>query len=70
MIGLVEYSKRHQICGHNGRSEGQHVWLWAWAAGFLHQREESGEGTPRPCGFSLGVHGVCLTKNFILYYDL
>ena len=27
------------------------------------------EGTPRPCGFSLGVHGVCLTKNMILCYD-
>lgn len=32
--------------------------------------EGGGEGTPRPCDFSLGVHGVCLTKFFILYHDL
>lgn len=32
--------------------------------------EERWERTPRPCDFSLGVHGVCLTKNMILYHDL
>lgn len=28
------------------------------------------EGTPFPCDFLMGVHGVCLTKVFILYHDL
>ena len=27
------------------------------------------EGTPCPCGFSMGGHRVCLTKNMILCYD-
>lgn len=57
MIGLVEYSKRHQICGHNGRSEGRHVWLWAWAAGLCTREERWGKEPPFPVVFSLGVLG-------------
>ena len=47
--------------------------LYAWAAGFFAPEstgERGGEGTPRPCDFSLGVQGVCLTKNSILCYGL
>lgn len=57
MIGLVEYSKRHQICGHNGRSEGRRVWLWAWAAGVLHRREEVGNEPLAPVVFRWGFMG-------------
>lgn len=51
MIGLVEYSKRHQICGHNGRSEGRRVWLWAWAAGLFAPEMEEGKEPPVPVIF-------------------
>lgn len=57
MIGLVEYSKRHQICGHNGRSEGRRVWLRTWAAGGFAPEREEGKEPLAPVIFRWGFMG-------------